>query len=79
MMSQNISWVTTLGPEGPRGEAGEDHEREQHEDDQKIGELLQHIVTLRRRTAREAQRRCSRTSLPIWLSSTRLGRRSLPK
>ena len=40
---------------GRHREAGEDHEREQHEDDQEVGELLQHIVSLRCRTAREVQ------------------------
>src|ERR1700730_2596625 len=40
---------------GRHGKAGKNHEREQHKDDQEIGELLQHIVSLRRRTAREVQ------------------------
>src|SRR4029077_10294933 len=40
---------------GRHGEAGEDHERKQHEDDQKIGELLQYVIPPRRRATREAQ------------------------
>src|SRR5580704_8273161 len=48
-------WMSGAVDGGRHGEAGEDHEREQHEDDQEIGELLQHIVPLRRGAAREAQ------------------------